>query len=42
MLYIHIAYGAVAYKMVSREEIIESAKAANAHDFIQSLPEVLF
>eukprot|EP00596_Hydrurales_sp_CCMP1899_P004513 CAMPEP_0119038552 /NCGR_PEP_ID=MMETSP1177-20130426/7533_1 /TAXON_ID=2985 /ORGANISM="Ochromonas sp, Strain CCMP1899" /LENGTH=256 /DNA_ID=CAMNT_0007001285 /DNA_START=1341 /DNA_END=2111 /DNA_ORIENTATION=+ len=35
----NIGYGAVAYKTVSREEIIESAKAANAHDFIQSLPE---
>ena len=33
------AYGAVAYREVTREEIIESAKAANAHSFISSLPE---
>ena len=35
----YTAYGAVAYRPVSREEIIHSAKAANAHSFIISLPE---
>ena len=34
------AYGAVAYRQVTREDIIAAAKAANAHSFISSLPEV--
>lgn len=39
-LHFHLpAYGAVAYREVTREEIVESAKAANAHSFISSLPE---
>lgn len=35
----NIAYG-LPNKDVSETEIIEAAKAANAHDFIVSLPEV--
>ena len=35
----NIRYGA-NYKEVSDEEIIEAAKAANIHDFIQTLPQV--
>ena len=35
----NIAYG-LPYEDVSMEEIIEAAKAANAHDFISSLPQV--
>lgn len=35
----NIAYGAIAYRAVSEEEVVEAAKAANAHDFIMSLPE---
>jgi ABC-type multidrug transport system fused ATPase/permease subunit len=31
----NIAYGAISYRKVTREEIIKSAKAANAHDFIR-------
>ena len=38
-VYNNIAYGAVGYRPVSREEVIEAAKAANAHDFISKLPE---
>ena len=38
-VYNNIAYGAVGYRAVSREEVIEAAKAANAHDFISKLPE---
>lgn len=33
------AYGASAYRDISRAEIVQSAKAANAHSFIISLPE---
>ena len=35
----NIRYGA-NYKELSDEEIIEAAKAANIHDFIQTLPQV--
>ena len=35
----NIRYGA-NHREVSDEEIIEAAKAANIHDFIQSLPQV--
>lgn len=35
----NIKYGA-NHREVSDEEIIEAAKAANIHDFIQSLPQV--
>ena len=35
----NIRYGAI-YKELSDEEIIEAAKAANIHDFIQTLPQV--
>ena len=35
----NIRYGA-HFREVSDEEIIEAAKSANIHDFIQSLPEV--
>ena len=35
----NIRYGA-NHREVSDEEIIDSAKAANIHDFIQSLPQV--
>ena len=35
----NIRYGAL-FREVSDEEIIEAAKSANIHDFIQSLPEV--
>lgn len=35
----NIAYG-LPNKDVSHEAIVEAAKAANAHDFIVSLPEV--
>lgn len=33
------AYGASAYREISRAEIVQSAKAANAHSFIIGLPE---
>lgn len=33
------AYGANAYREISRAEIVQSAKAANAHSFIIGLPE---
>lgn len=36
----NIRYGA-NFREVTDEEIIEAAKAANIHSFIQSLPEVL-
>ena len=36
----NIAYG-LPNKEVSQEEIVEAAKAANAHDFVVSLPEVI-
>lgn len=35
----NIAYG-LPNEDVSMEEIIEAAKAANAHDFVSSLPQV--
>jgi ABC-type multidrug transport system fused ATPase/permease subunit len=35
----NIAYG-LPNKDVSQEEIVEAAKAANAHDFVVGLPEV--
>ena len=35
----NIRYGAI-YKELSDEDIIEAAKAANIHDFIQTLPQV--
>jgi ABC-type multidrug transport system fused ATPase/permease subunit len=35
----NIAYGAVAYRQVTREEVIEAAMMANAHEFIMKLPE---
>ena len=35
----NIRYGAL-FREVSDEEVIEAAKSANIHDFIQSLPEV--
>ena len=35
----NIHYGAI-YKELSVEDIIEAAKAANIHDFIQTLPQV--
>lgn len=35
----NIRYGA-NFRKVSDEEIVEAAKAANIHNFIQSLPEV--
>ncbi|KAG6541024.1 hypothetical protein Mapa_017597 [Marchantia paleacea] len=34
----NIAYGA-PFRQVSKDEIVKAAEAANAHDFIQSLPE---
>ena len=36
---LYTAYGASAYREISRAEIIQSAKAANAHSFIIGLPE---
>ena len=36
----NIRFGA-NFREVSDEEIVEAAKAANIHNFIQSLPEVL-
>ena len=35
----NIRYGAL-FRDISDEEVIEAAKSANIHDFIQSLPEV--
>ena len=35
----NIRYGAL-FREISDEEIIEAAKSANIHEFIQSLPEV--
>lgn len=35
----NIRYGALFHE-VSEEEIVEAAKAANAHDFITALPQV--
>lgn len=35
----NIAYGAQAYRTVTQDEIIQASKAANAHNFIMSLPE---
>ena len=35
----NIRYGAL-FREVTDEEVIEAAKSANIHDFIQSLPEV--
>ena len=37
----NISYGAL-FRKVSDEEIIEAAKAANIHNFIQTLPEACF
>ena len=36
----NIAYGDNSRNDIPMEEIIEAAKSANIHDFIQSLPEV--
>lgn len=35
----NISYGASSEKKASQEEIVESAKAANAYDFIMEFPE---
>jgi ABC-type transport system involved in Fe-S cluster assembly fused permease/ATPase subunit len=37
----NLAYGDLS-RQVTMEEIIEAAKHANIHDFIQNLPQVLF